>query len=159
MACVNWCNYEGTIPDPKDPDSRITEWEIDLATFSYWLENKLLGTAFSAEAFVGPATLYVRAHSTACTKGTAGTEITASGYAPFAITFERVSDIKRWNPSEVSSPAFTQEGSVASLSLWDAASGGNYYAFGNLTTTLTVAVNKAITIQANRCLVGMGTAP
>lgn len=156
MSCVNWCNFEGTIP-PKTDSPISNAWEIELSTFSNYARNQILGI-FEGTTPNVPTQFYVAAHSTACTAAAPGTELTGDNYERFAITFERVSDIKRWNPEEVSSVAATPNSwTVLSLSIWDAQTGGNYWAFGNLTSSLTVATNSAIVLQANRVIVGMGS--
>ena len=129
-----------------------------MGSFSHWFDNEILGV-FEGNTPVIPSTLYVACHSTACSEAIPGTELSGDGYARFPITFERVSDIQRWNPTAVSSSTASAEWSVASLSIWDDANigGGNYYAFGNLTATLTVEANKAIQCPEHTVNVGMGT--
>lgn len=158
MACVNWCDFEGTIP--QKPETPITNaWSIELSTFSNYARNQILGI-FEGTTPNVPSQFYVAAHSTACSAATPGTELTGDGYARFAITFERVSDIKRWNPTEAASALATPNPwSVVSLSIWDQLTAGNYWAFGNLSSTLTVAVNQSIVLQENRVIIGMGSAP
>lgn len=154
MACVSWCDFAGGIP-PKTDVPIVDTWEIELSTFSNWFRNEVLGI-FEGLTPTIPSTLYVRLHSSVSSAASAGAELVGDGYAPVTITFERVSDIKRWNPNEVSFGAATGAWSVASLTLWDAASGGNYYAFGNLETAIAVDVNKTIVLQANKAIIGMG---
>jgi hypothetical protein len=162
MACVTWCNYDGDIP-PKndgDPNSGVIEWEIDLSTFSDWFRNEVLGV-FRGETPVVPSRLYVAAHSTACSSATPGTELSDDGYGRFAVTFERVSDIKIWNPVLVSSPTSAAEWTILSVSIWDSAAigAGNYYAYGNLSEALTLTTGKSLAIEANKLIIGMGSAP
>lgn len=159
MSCVNWCTFSGTIPEKDDPESELLEWEIELSTFSNWFRNEVLGI-FEGNTPTIPAQLYVAAHTTLCTAGTPGTEVVGNGYTRTAITFERVSDIQRWNPTGVSSPAATAPwGEIKSFSIWDSPTGGNYYAFGNLITPITVDASKALTWAANKVVIGLGAAP
>ena len=159
MSCVTWCDYDGTIPDKQDPDSQLAEWEIDLATFSNWLNNQMLGI-FEKKVPVIPSQLYVAVHSTLCSAASPGTELSGDGYARVPVYFERVSDIQRWSLSTATTPAASADWSVLSFSLWDDANpgGGNYYAFGNLTEEYTVLATKAIQWQANKIIIGMGSA-
>ena len=159
MSCVTWCDYEGTPPPKTDPDAVLCRWTMNMNTFSNWFINQLLGT-LSGVAPVLPAQLYVAAAVTASTKSTPGTELTAAGYARMPISFTRVSDIQRWNPSDVTFPNASEEwANIASLQLWDDANPGqgNYYAFGNMTTAFTIPVNKTIKLPANTVIAGIGT--
>lgn len=160
MACVTWCSYEGSLPDKDDPDSKLRTWGIILATFSNWFRNEILGI-MEGETPVIPTQLYVAVHSTTCSSAVPGTELTGDGYARVPITFERVSDIKRWNPADVTTPAASALWpTVHSFSLWDSAveGGGNYYAYGNLTTAISIDANYAIKWPANKVIVGLGSA-
>lgn len=162
MSCVSWCNYNaGIVPEKNDPDSVLRTWEIELSTFSNWLRNKILGHVFTGTVFVPPSALYIACHSTSCSAATPGTELTDANYTRTAITFERVSDIKYWNPSELSTAGFAGLANVASMSIWDSpvVGGGNYYAFGNLSAVLEVSANNGIVWQANKVVVGLGEAP
>lgn len=154
MPCVNWCSYQGAIPDK--PDSPIAEeCEVVLATFSNWARNEILGL-FSGETPVVPSEFWVAAVTTASSAAAAGTEQVGDGYGRWQITFERVSDIKRWNPNKASSPSASGAWSIAGLALYDAQSGGNYWAFANYRDTLTVDVNSGIVNQATKFIIGMG---
>ena len=157
MACVDWCTYSGGVPTKEDPESLLQKWEIDLSTFSNWFRNEVLGI-FEGETPEVPTQFYVACHSTVCSASTPGTELSGDGYTRTAITFERVSDIKRWNPTGVSTPAATADWpNVVSFSIWDSATGGNYYAFGNLVEPISVTSSKAITWSAEKVVIGMGS--
>ena len=107
-----------------------------------------------------PAQLYVAVGITASTKASPGTELTRAGYARVPISFDRVSDIQRWNPTDVTFPNATEEwANIASLQLWDDANPGqgNYYAYGNITTPFTIPVNQTIKLPAKTVIVGIGT--
>lgn len=160
MSCVSWCDYSGTIPDKSDPDSQLAAWEITVATFSNWFRNEILGM-MNGEAPTYPTsgTFYIACCSTASIAETEGTELSGDGYARTSITFERVSDIQRWNPSTVNSPLSTaQWDDILSFTLWDQPSGGNYYAYGNLTTAFTVENGTAVQWPKNKVIVGLGQA-
>ena len=159
MSCVTWCDYEGTPPTKTDPDAVLCRWSVNMATFSNWYVNQLLGT-LEGVAPVLPAQLYVAAAITASTKASPGTELARGGYARIPISFERVSDIQRWNPTDVTFPNASEEwANIASLQLWDDANPGqgNYYAYGNITTPFTIPVNQTIKLPANTVIVGIGT--
>ena len=163
MSCVSWCDYPGEFPT-KEPPTKLVKWEVDLATFSNWLRNRILQHFFvKGVEFTPPAQLYASLHSTASTAALAGTELSGDGYARVAVDFERVSDIKLWNVEQYNHPLATAQWTVASLGLWDSPNTGqgNYYAFGNLTESLTVASGKTIVYPANGTyrgiLIGMGS--
>lgn len=157
MSCVTWCSYDGVIPVKRDPDSELVDWEIILATLSNWAHNNLL-LAVEAETPYIPTQFYVAVMTTASDVNTPGTELTLGGYARVPISFERVSDIQRWNPSDVTTPAASVEWpTIASFTLWDDANvgGGNYWGFGNLAETFTVDSGDAIKWEANRVAIGL----
>ena len=159
MACVTWCQYAGDIPDKADPNSKLFEWSITLSTFSNWFSNEVLGI-FEGETPTIPTTLYAGVCSDASSASSAGTELSGGGYARVPVTFERVSDIKRWNPSIVVFPAATAEWTAGSFTLWDDANPGqgNYYAYGNLAGSVTVAISEAIRFPAETgIIIGMGS--
>lgn len=161
MSCVTWCNYDAPISqDKKDPESQLCVWSVSLATFSNWFRDEVLGV-FEGNTPTIPSALYVAIHSTDSTSSTPGTELSGDGYSRTLITFERVSDIQRWNSSDViTSAATAQWPNVASYSIWDSATigGGNYYAYGNLVTEYSVDSGKAVKFPANKVIVGMGSA-
>jgi hypothetical protein len=158
MACVKWCDFAGTIRAEKLPGSNLNTWEIILATFSNWMTNNLLKT-FSGETPEVPSQLYVAINSTQCSRASQGTELSGDGYARSAISFERVSDIQRWNPADVYSPTASAEWpQVYSFSLHDAPTGGNYVAYGNLVAPISVASGKAILWEAEKVAIGIGSA-
>jgi len=159
MSCVTWCDYAGTLPDKTDPDSQLIQWEITVATFSDWFRNEILGMlSGESPTFQVDGQYYIACCSTASTSAAAGTELSGDNYSRTPITFERVSDIQRWNPSAVvTQSASAQWDDILSFTLWDAPTGGNYYAFGNLASALTIESGKAVQWPANKVIVGMGS--
>lgn len=162
MSChVTWCDFEGDLPDKEDPVLREFQWEIVLGTFSDWFRNETLGM-LEGNTPTFATQYYIAVHSTACSSATPGTELLAAdGYGRVPVTFERVSDIQRWNSLAISTASATSDWTVASFSIWDSATigGGNYYAFGNLDSAQTVAAGKGISWAKNKIIVGMGSAP
>lgn len=160
MGCVSWCDYSGRLPTKDDPDSLLETWSIELSTFSDWFRNELLGT-FHGEAPTYPADgqFYIAAHSGISTVAMAGNEITGDGMTRVPVTFERVTDIQRWNPNAVQTGNASGSGwTILSFSLWDhpVAGNGNYYAFGNLTDALVVPAGNLVKWEAEHIIVGMG---
>lgn len=158
MACVTWCDYAGVIRDEKtDQDSQLATWSIILATFSNWFTNELLGV-LEGETPTIPTQLYVAVNSTVSSRESQGTELSGNGYARSAISFERVSDIQRWNPADVYSPSASADWTVLSFSLHDAPTGGNYYGYGNLTTAYTLTSGKTLLWAKENVIIGLGSA-
>lgn len=158
MPCISWCQYSEVIPDDTDPDSRIGTWSVNLATFSDWFDNQILGITRGVTPTV-PAAMYVAFHSTVCSKATPGTELSGNNYSRTLIAFTRVSDIKEWNATQFSGPATSAEITWRSVSLWDSATigAGNYYAFANLAADTTLPINQAIIVPAQKFIVGAGS--
>lgn len=158
MSCVTWCQFSGDIPDKTDPDSNLQTWDITVGTFSNWFRNEILKMLSGEKpTYQVSGTYYIACCSTASTSAAAGTELSGGGYGRTAITFERVSDIQRWNPVTLNSPLASAEWNpILSFALYDQATGGNYYAFGNLAVTLTIESGKAVQWPENQVIVGMG---
>ena len=151
MAISTRCEFTGDLPgeDGVDPDSVLVRWEVDEVEFSDWFWNNAILAQYRSVDFTAPTTLYVAAHSTESSTTAAGTELTGSGYARVQVTFDRVSDILVRNLSTYSFPLATSEWpTVASLSIWDSDTGGNYYAYGNFAEAISVPVNDAIIFPA-----------
>ena len=156
MSCVSWCNYVGPIPEKTDPESELPQWSVILATFSNWFNNEVLGI-YEGNTPVIPTTLYVGVHSTPSDAQTPGAELVGNGYSRSIIAFTRVSDIQRWSVVDVLSPVATAKWDAQSFSIWDAPTGGNYYAFGNLGAPIEIDIGKSILWPANKVLLGMGS--
>jgi len=157
MSCVAWCNYTGELRPTKEPGSSLVQWEIVLATFSNWFRNELLGI-FEGETPTIPTQFYIACNTTASTAAAQGTELTGDNYSRSSITFERVSDIQRWNPADIYSPIATADwDEILSFSLHDAPTGGNYYAFGNTGAPVSIVSGKAVLWPANGVVVGLGS--
>ena len=157
MACVSWCEFD-EIPTKDDPDSRLVTWEIELSQFTFYGWNQIL-KIFENDTPDIPTQFYIGAHSTVSDRQTIGTELSGDGYARIAVSFERVTDIKRWNTAQVTSPNATATWTVASFALWDAATAGNAWAFGNLAATLTVNSGQQIVFPDESVLIGGGAPP
>jgi len=158
MGCVNWCDYAAEFVK-NDPDSQLPIWEISVATFSNWFNNEILGMlSGDAPTYKASGQYWIACCSTASTAGAVGTELSGNNYSRTAVTFERVSDIKRWNPTSVNSAlASAAWDDILSFALFDQAEGGNYYAFGNLTTPLSIAQNNGVQWGVNKVVVSMAS--
>lgn len=158
MTCVTWCEFSGTFPGKTDPGSQLVTWEVSLATFSNWFRDEVLGMyEGTAPTYPANGQFYIACCSTTSSAESPGTEITGNNYSRTLVTFEKVSDIQRWNPETVNSATSSAAwADLLSFTLWDAAVGGNYYAFGNLASPLSVGANKAVQWLENNVIIGMG---
>jgi len=125
-------------------------------TFSNYLENKLLDYAFSVAAFTPAATLYIGLSTTTIADdGSNITEPTAMGYARVAITnnatnFPAASDGVKANGAAIAFAAATGDwGTITDFFISDAASGGNIYVAGALTTPKIVTEGDTPNIAIN----------
>lgn len=126
-----------------------------MAAMSNYLENKLIDFLFRGQSFVPPATLYVALFTVDPTDSSAGTEVSGGSYARVAVT----SSMANWagtqsagsttassgtsgttsNNGVVTFPAPTANwGTITGMALMDAATGGNVWIFGGLSTSKVV---------------------
>lgn len=158
MSCVKWCDFAGTVRAEKLPGSLLRTWDIGLSVLSNYATNELL-KVLRGETPNIPSQLYIAVNSQQSSRSAQGAELSGDGYARVAVSFVRVSDIQMWNPADVYSPtASAAWPTVASFSLHDAPTGGNYWGYGNLATAITVDASKAILWEAERLTVGLGSA-
>lgn len=154
MACRDWCTG-GALTDKDNPESSLITWEITVAQFSQWFVNEVLSVFDRSSAPEIPAQFYVRLHSSTSSATEAGTEVTDANYAAQAVSFERVTDLQRWSTAKLTFPAADAQMTVASLSIWSAATAGNYYGYGNLSEAITVIAGDAIEIPANKVILNL----
>lgn len=136
-----------------------------MAAMTDFLENKLIDFLFrgqalgitgaSAAAGTGPTTLYVALFTTAPTDSTSGTEVSGGSYARVSVS----SALANWagtqssgstaassgtggttsNNGTITFPAPTANwGTITSIGILDASTGGNLLLYGNLGTSKTV---------------------
>jgi hypothetical protein len=127
-----------------------------MAAWTDYAENKIVDAVFRGQPLNAPATFYVGLFTTADNDaGTARVEVSGGSYARVAVT----SSLANWagtqgagttvvstgasgttsNNSVITFPAPTANwGSVVGLGLFDAATGGNEWVYGTLTTPKTV---------------------
>lgn len=119
-------------------------------------ENKLVDAVFRAQALGAPATWYVGLHTDVCTEGAAETEVSGGSYARVAVT----AGLTQWagtqsagsttastgtngTTSNNASITFPQSaaawGTLTSVGLYDASSGGNEWICIDLTSTFNVS--------------------
>jgi len=128
---------------------------VNAASLSNYLENKLVDAFLRGQAFTMPTTVYVALATTTGSDVACGTEVTGGSYARVAVT----SSLANWagtqsagstvassgtggttsNNNAIAFPAPTTNwGSVTELCVFDAASAGNLLFRAALTTPKTI---------------------
>ena len=112
--------------------------------FTDYVNNKVLDLVFGATAFTPPATLYVGLSLTTSNKAGSYSEPSVGGYARVplvnnATNFPAAAGGTKTNATVVAFPAPTADwGTVLSLFLSDAATGGNVLAMADLATSKVI---------------------
>lgn len=110
-------------------------------SFSNYLENALLESAFNNTAFTGAATLYVSLHSADPGEDGSTGELSGGGYSRQSCTFGAPSSGEVANTGAVTFTAGTGSSwpEVTHFAVWDASTAGNCYAYGSFALARTVA--------------------
>jgi len=113
--------------------------------FTYFLDNKLIDSVFGGVVYSPPATLYFGLSTTAPTaSGTNITEPVGNGYARVAITnnitnFPISVNGSKTNANTIIYPISSGSwGTITHYLVYDALTGGNLLAFGQLNNAQTV---------------------
>lgn len=113
-------------------------------SLSDFLENEILDHVFGAATYTAPATVYLALFTVAPTDAGGGTEVTGGSYARAAVTnnatnFPAASAGAKANGTEiVFATATASWGTVVAAAWFDAVSGGNMLAWGDLTANKAV---------------------
>lgn len=108
-------------------------------SFSDFLENELLDHVFGNAAYSAPATLYIALYTDAPTDAGGGTEVTGGSYARKDVTnnatnFPAASGGTKSNDTVITFVQATADwGNIVAFGIFDASSGGNLLAWGDLT--------------------------
>ncbi|CDM57378.1 phage tail fiber protein [Rhizobium favelukesii] len=104
-----------------------------MASFTDYLENKILGHVFGGVPYTKPATLYVALFVTPTDDAGGGIEVTGTGYTRVAVAFSVAGNVAS-NSAEVVFPVAGGVGwsTVTHGAIFDAATGGNMLAQGSL---------------------------
>ena len=112
---------------------------------SDYLENKLLDHVLGGGDYSRPATVYVALYTVAPTDAGGGTEVSGGSYARVAVTnnatnWPAASGGAKSNGTEIAFPTATADwGTVVAFAILDAASGGNFLYWADLTASKTVS--------------------
>ena len=117
-------------------------------SFSDYLENKVLDHVFGGASYTAPATLYLALYTVAPTDTGGGTEVSGGSYARQSCAFTVTSNLAT-NTSAVEWPTATGSwGTVVAVGVFDASTSGNLLAYGNLTSSKTIASGDVLRIPA-----------
>jgi len=109
-----------------------------------FLEDELLDHVLGNAAYSAPATVYVAIYTVAPTDAGGGTEVSGGSYARVAVTnndtnWPAASSGAKANGTEFTFPTATANwGTVVAFAILDAASGGNFLYWGDLTANRTI---------------------
>jgi len=122
-----------------------------MAGFSDYLEDKVLDHVFGGNAYTAPSTLYVALYTSAPSDTGGGTEVSGGGYVRKTATF----NVSGTNPTTASNAgaieyptATANYGTVTSVGIFDALSGGNLLAYANLTASKVVSTGDVFRFNA-----------
>jgi len=122
-----------------------------MAGFTNYLEEKLLEHTFDKTAYTSPTAVYLGLLSTAPTDSSSGTELSGNGYSRQECDFDAYSAgaVKNTN-----SESFTASGgdwsTVVAFGIYDASSGGNLLAYGDILPSVTVTDGETFTVDAGK---------
>lgn len=119
-----------------------------MSAFSNYLENKVLLHVFGATAYTAPTTLYLALYTVAPDDTGGGTEVSGTSYARQTVAFTVVNDTAS-NTSAVEFPtAGSSWGTVVAVGIFDNLTSGNLLAYGNLTSSKTIASGDVFRVPA-----------
>jgi hypothetical protein len=117
-------------------------------SFSDTYETHVLTYLFTATSVTRPTAWYVGLQTSSNTDGTPGTEVSGNGYVRKAVTLT-VSGNLATNGGDLEWSAATGNwGTVTSLAVYDAQTGGNQIAHSDLTAPKVVATGDVFRIPA-----------
>ena len=122
-----------------------------MAGFSDYLEDKVLDHVFGGTAYTAPSTLYVALYTVAPDDTGGGTEVTGGSYARQTATFtvSGTSPTTATNAAAIEYPTATADyGTVTSVGILDASSGGNLLAYADLDTSKVVSTGDVFRFDA-----------
>jgi hypothetical protein len=120
-----------------------------MSAMSDYLENEILDHILGTGSYTMPASVYVGLSTGSFNDDNSGTEISGSGYARVAATFNAAASGTADNSSAIQFSAATGSwGTISHFGLFDASSGGNLLIHGAFTTAKTIASGDILKIDA-----------
>ena len=124
-------------------------------SFTNYLEQKVLEHTFRNTAYTSPTTVYLGLLSAAPTDSTSGTEMSGNGYARQACAFDAYSAGK--SVANTSNETFTASGgawnTITHFGVYDASSGGNLLAYGQIVPGVLVSDGETFTVEAGKLII------
>jgi hypothetical protein len=120
-----------------------------MSAMSNYLENEILDHILGTGSYTMPSAVYIGLSTGSFGDGNTGTELTGSGYARVAATFNAAASGTADNASAIQFAAATGSwGSVSHFGVFDAASSGNLLIHGAFSTAKTIASGDILKIDA-----------
>ena len=110
-------------------------------SFSDYLENKVLDHVFLTATYTQPSAIYVALYTVAPTDAGGGTEVSSGGYARVQHdNWDTAASGAIENTGAITFPTATADwGTLVAFGIFDALTGGNLLAWGDLTTSKVIA--------------------
>ena len=123
---------------------------------SNYLENKILDHVLRASSFSQPAALYVALYTSDPGDGDSGTEVSGGGYSRVSASFGAASNGTSSSSAAVEFPIATSSwGTIVSVGIRDASTGGNLLFYGPLTTSVTINTNETLRFPAGNLTISI----
>ena len=120
-----------------------------MSAMSNYLENEILDHILGTGSYTMPSAVYIGLSTGSFGDGKTGTELTGSGYARVAATFNAAASGTADNASAIQFAAATGSwGSVSHFGVFDAASSGNLLSHGAFSAAKTIASGDILKIDA-----------
>lgn len=120
-----------------------------MSAMSDYLENKVLDHILGTTSYTMPSAVYVGLSTGSFADDNSGTELSGSGYARVAATFNAAASGATDNDSAVQFSAATGSwGTVSHFGIFDASSAGNLLIHGAFTTAKVIASGDILKIDA-----------
>ena len=123
---------------------------------SNFLENKILDHVLKVSSYSQPTALYVALYTTDPGDGDSGTEVSGGSYARESVSFGAASNGTSSNSAAVEFPTATSSwGTIVSVGIRDASTGGNLLFYGSLTQSVTIGADEALRFPAGNLSISM----
>lgn len=120
-----------------------------MSAMSDYLENKVLDHILGTTSYTMPSAVYVGLSTGSFADDNSGTELSGSGYARVAATFNAAASGATDNASAVQFSAATGSwGTVSHFGIFDASTAGNLLIHGAFTTAKVIASGDILKIDA-----------
>ena len=129
-----------------------------MAGFADYLETKVLNHVFGIATFTSPSDYYIALFiALPNDDGTGGTEVSGGGYSRVDYTlWANDTGDQVYNSQAITFPKATADwGTVVGAGIYDAASAGNFLAFGSLSSSVDVLQNDQVIFQPGAFVIKM----